>query len=51
MDETEFNLCKLLSGSEGTLAFSTEVTLQLDDLPPPHAAMVATHYKTLEDCL
>ncbi len=50
-DETEFNLCKLLSGSEGTLAFSTEVTLQLDDLPPPHAAMVATHYKTLEDCL
>ncbi|RPG34644.1 MAG: FAD-binding oxidoreductase, partial [Muricauda sp. TMED12] len=23
-DETEFNLCKLLSGSEGTLAFSTE---------------------------
>tara|TARA_E500000318_G_scaffold17320_3_gene17595 strand:- start:638 stop:3553 length:2916 start_codon:yes stop_codon:yes gene_type:complete len=50
-DETEFNLCKLLSGSEGTLAFSTEITLQLDDLPPPHAAMVATHYKTLEDCL
>nr|WP_288935615.1 FAD-binding and (Fe-S)-binding domain-containing protein [uncultured Allomuricauda sp.] len=50
-EKAEFNLCKLLSGSEGTLAFTTEVTLQLDDLPPPHAAMVATHYKTLEDCL
>jgi len=50
-DKTDFNLCKLLSGSEGTLAFTTEVTLQLDDLPPPYAAMVATHYKTLEDCL
>lgn len=50
-DKTEFNLCKLLSGSEGTLAFTTEVTLQLNDLPPQYAAMVATHYKTLEDCL
>ncbi|MBC74050.1 FAD-binding and (Fe-S)-binding domain-containing protein [Flagellimonas abyssi] len=50
-NEADFNLCKLLSGSEGTLAFTTEITLQLDDLPPPFAAMVATHYKTLEDCL
>lgn len=50
-DSDEFNLCKLLSGSEGTLAFTTEVTLQLDDLPPEFSAMVATHYKTLEDCL
>ncbi|MGW9686364.1 FAD-binding and (Fe-S)-binding domain-containing protein [Flagellimonas sp. 2504JD1-5] len=48
---SDFNLCKLLSGSEGTLAFTTEITLQLDDLPPPLSAMVATHYKTLEDCL
>ncbi len=47
----DFNLCKLLSGSEGTLAFTTEVSLQLDDLPPPISAMVATHYHTLEDCL
>ena len=46
-----FNLCKLLAGSEGTLAFTTEITLQLDDLPPPFSAMVATHYHTLEDCL
>ncbi|NDV14927.1 FAD-binding protein [Muricauda sp. TY007] len=50
-EDVNFNLCRLLSGSEGTLAFTTEVTLQLDDLPPPYAAMVATHYKTLEDCL
>ncbi len=45
------NLCKLLCGSEGTLAITTEVTLQLDPLPPPHSAMVVTHYTTLEDCL
>ena len=48
---SDFNLCKLLSGSEGTLAFTTEITLQLDDLPPPLSAMVVTHYKSLEDCL
>ncbi|MCB0453814.1 MAG: FAD-binding protein [Aequorivita sp.] len=47
----EINLCKLLCGSEGTLAFTTEITLQLDPLPPQFTAMVATHYETLETCL
>lgn len=47
----QFNMGHLLSGSEGTLAFSTEITLQLDDLPPSYAAMLVPHYKTLEDCL
>ncbi len=49
--QEEVNLCKLLSGSEGTLAFTTEITLQLDDVPPKLSAMVVTHYNTLEDCL
>ena len=47
----EFNFCKLLAGSEGTLAFTTEITLQLDPLPPSLSAMVVTHYTNLEDCL
>ncbi len=47
----KINLCKLLCGSEGTLAFTTEITLQLDPLPPQYTAMVATHYDTLEACL
>lgn len=46
-----FNLCNLLSGSEGTLAFTTEITLQLDELPPSYGIMVAGHYKDLESCL
>ncbi|WP_461303149.1 FAD-binding and (Fe-S)-binding domain-containing protein [Aureisphaera sp.] len=45
------NLCELLAGSEGTLAFTTEITLQLDDLPPALNAMVVTQYETLENCL
>ena len=49
--ESKFNMCNLLTGSEGTLAFTTEITLQLDDLPPPYTAMVVTHYKTLADSL
>ena len=46
-----FNMCELLSGSEGTLAFTTEITLQLDDLPPAKSAMVALHFKSIELCL
>lgn len=46
-----FNICALLTGSEGTLAFTTEITLQLDELPPAHGVLVAAHFKTLEECL
>lgn len=49
--EPTINLAKLLCGSEGTLAFTTEITLQLDVLPPQHSAMIVTHYTSLEDCL
>ncbi|MCB0456318.1 MAG: FAD-linked oxidase C-terminal domain-containing protein [Flavobacteriaceae bacterium] len=50
-NNTPFNLCKILCGSEGTLAFTTEITLQLDPLPPPHTAMIATQYATMEACM
>ena len=46
-----FNMCKLLSGSEGTLAFTTEITLCLDVLPPKESIMVAAHFKSIQDCL
>jgi FAD/FMN-containing dehydrogenase/Fe-S oxidoreductase len=45
------NLCKLLCGSEGTLAFTTEITLKLDDLQPPEAAMIAAHFDSIESCM
>ncbi|MDT0677364.1 FAD-binding and (Fe-S)-binding domain-containing protein [Autumnicola musiva] len=50
-NEEEFNMAKFLAGSEGTLAFTTEITLQLDTLPPPKASMVAAHYTSVEACL
>ncbi len=49
--EEPFNLSKLLCGSEGTLALTTEITLQLDPLPPSKAAMIVPHYYSLEDSL
>ncbi len=49
--EKPFNLCSLLTGSEGTLAFTTEITLQLDVLPPAHKRMVVAHYNTVDDCM
>lgn len=47
----QFNMCNLLSGSEGTLAFTTEITLQLDVLPPSESMMVAAHFHSIEACL
>ncbi len=47
----QFNMCKLLAGSEGTLAFTTQLTLKLDELPPHKSAIVAAHFKSVEDCL
>ncbi|RED45148.1 FAD/FMN-containing dehydrogenase [Winogradskyella eximia] len=49
--DSDFNMCQLLAGSEGTLAFTTEITLQLDDLPPIKSAMVALHFESIETCL
>ncbi|RXP61938.1 FAD-binding oxidoreductase [Lutibacter sp. HS1-25] len=46
--ETPINIAKLLCGSEGTLAFTTEITLQLDDLPPQHSMMVAAHFTSIQ---
>ncbi|MDH3698176.1 MAG: 4Fe-4S dicluster domain-containing protein, partial [Flavobacteriaceae bacterium] len=45
------NLGKLIAGSEGTLFFITEITVLLDDLPPPYSAMIVPHYNSLEGCL
>ena len=42
------DLCKLLAGSEGTLAFITEMTVSLDPLPPKEKMVVCAHCNTLE---
>ncbi|MBX2877103.1 MAG: FAD-binding protein [Saprospiraceae bacterium] len=46
-----FNFCKLLCGSEGTLAFTTEVKLHIDPLPEPHDIVVAAHFHSIDESL
>lgn len=46
-----FNMCNLLAGSEGTLAFTTQITLKLDKLPPQESVMVAVHFNSIENCM
>lgn len=41
-------LCKLLAGSEGTLAFITEIKVSLDVLPPKEIMVVCGHCDELE---
>lgn len=46
-----FNLCKLVAGSEGTLAFVTEIKLNLVPIPPKHKAVLCVHFKTIAQSL
>ncbi len=49
--DKKFNFSKLLSGSEGTLTFITEITLSLVELPPLEKALSVIHFKKLEEAL
>ncbi|WP_300977468.1 FAD-binding and (Fe-S)-binding domain-containing protein [Flavobacterium sp.] len=49
--EPTINLGTLLCGSEGTLAFTTEITLKVDDLPPAYNIMVAAHFHSIQESL
>ncbi|MDA7557959.1 FAD-binding protein [Flavobacteriaceae bacterium] len=47
----DFNFCKLLTGSEGTLAFTTEIKLNLVPLPKPHLVLIAAHFYSINESL
>lgn len=49
--EEEFNFCKLIAGSEGTLMFITEIKLHVDPTPPEHLAVVAAHFNSIDESL
>lgn len=49
--EEQFNFCKLLAGSEGTLAFTTEIKLNLVPLPKEHQALICIHFDSINESL
>lgn len=48
LSERTVNLCPLLAGSEGTLAFIYRIKVSLDLLPPKHVMVVCAHCITLD---
>lgn len=46
-----FNFCKILAGSEGTLAFITEAKLNIASLPPKNKALICVHFSSIYDSL
>lgn len=47
----DFNFCKLIAGSEGTLAFLTEIKLHIDPLPPKETGLMCVHFNTIDESL
>jgi FAD/FMN-containing dehydrogenase/Fe-S oxidoreductase len=47
----KFNFCRMIAGSEGTLALATEIKLNLVPLPPPEKAVICVHFKTKKEAL
>jgi FAD/FMN-containing dehydrogenase/Fe-S oxidoreductase len=47
----DFNFCKLIAGSEGTLAFITEIKLNLVPMPPVETGLICVHFQTIDQSL
>jgi len=47
----DFNFCSLIAGSEGTLAFITEIKLNVVPLPPPETGLLCVHFNTIDESL
>lgn len=48
---TDFNFCKLIAGSEGTLAFITEIKLNIVKLPPKESGLLCVHFNSIDESL
>jgi FAD/FMN-containing dehydrogenase/Fe-S oxidoreductase len=47
----DFNFCKLIAGSEGTLAFITEIKLNVVPLPPKEIGLLCVHFNSIDEAL
>ncbi len=47
----DFNFCSLIAGSEGTLAFITEIKLYLVPLPPKELGLLCVHFHSVDEAL
>jgi FAD/FMN-containing dehydrogenase/Fe-S oxidoreductase len=49
--QPDFNFCKLIAGSEGTLAFITEIKLNVVPLPPKEVGLLCVHFNSIDESL
>lgn len=49
--ERDFNFCSLIAGSEGTLAFLTEIRLNVVPLPPKETGLLCVHFNSVNESL
>ncbi|HTB51394.1 MAG TPA: FAD-linked oxidase C-terminal domain-containing protein [Ferruginibacter sp.] len=47
----DFNFCKLIAGSEGTLAFITEIKLNVSPLFTQETGLLCVHFNTIDEAL
>jgi FAD/FMN-containing dehydrogenase/Fe-S oxidoreductase len=47
----QFNFCKLIAGSEGTLVFLTEIKLNLAALPSGESGLLCVHFNAIDEAL
>lgn len=47
----DFNFCQLIAGSEGTLAFITEIKLNAVPLPPKEIGLLCVHFNSIDESL
>ncbi|MFN5375698.1 MAG: FAD-binding and (Fe-S)-binding domain-containing protein, partial [Chitinophagaceae bacterium] len=47
----DFNFCSLIAGSEGTLAFITEIKLNVVPAPPKETGLLCVHFNTIDESL
>lgn len=47
----KINICKLLAGSEGTLAFTTRMKLNLVPVPVKKTGLICAHFTSLQDAV
>lgn len=47
----KINLCKLLAGSEGTLAFTTKMKLNLVPLPSQKTGLICAHFSGIQEAV
>lgn len=50
-ETADFNFCKLIAGSEGTLAFITEIKLNLEPILKEETALLCIHFNSIDEAL